>query len=151
MAKDPYVNYLHKYALILIAVTVLDLLILIFRLKAGTTFTVWPYVVIVDFVLFFLIWLSTYDLFWRLCTAFLGGATAMEYFARASSVDDMKGAYFLAGLALFIVLFGIYCAIRIGYAHYIRTYYSGEKGQKFISRLIIASVVLFIATNIFSQ
>jgi hypothetical protein len=123
-----------------------DLLIVLFTpmKESFPSFTV--YFVLFNIALVFFLWLVVTDVQWRFAMLFVGGAMAMEYFAKLAGLKNPVEAKFIAAFGILMLVFTTVSLLRFRKAPY---YYilKDEKGFMWLKIAVVSYAGLFVVAN----
>ncbi len=129
-----------------VLVQFVDILIVLFTpmKESFPSFTV--YFVLFNIALVFFLWIIITDVQWRFAMLFVGGAMAMEYFAKLAGLKNPTEAKFIAGFGILMLAFSVVSFLKFRKSPY---YYilRDEKGFMWLKMAVVAYAGLFVVAN----
>jgi len=123
-----------------------DILLVLFTpmKKSFPSFTV--YIVLLNIALVFFLWIIVTDVQWRFAMLFVGGAMAMEYFAKLAGINKPVEGKFIAAFGILLLVFTVVSLLRFRKSPFYRIL-QDEKGFMRLKILVGAYAGLFVVAN----
>lgn len=146
MNIDEYRKDLSVLSFIIMGIQLVDILILLFTpmKESFPSFTV--YFVLFNIALSFFFWIIVTDVQWRFAMLFVGGAIAMEYFAKLAGMKNPTEAKFIAAFGILMLLFTCVSLLRFRKSPFFRVL-KDEKGYRWLQMAVVSMAALFVVAN----
>ena len=130
----------------IVVIQFVDILIVLFTpmRQSFPSFTV--YFVLFNIALVFFFWMIVTDVQWRFAMLFVGGAMAMEYFAKLAGMKNPTEAKFIAAFAILMLAFSTVSLLRFRKSPFYRVI-QDEKGFMRLKMAVVAYAALFVVAN----